>query len=42
MSTLTLSRAKAIATPRPIPESPPVISAFRPLSLPEPRYGVSP
>ncbi len=42
MSTSAPSRAKAIATARPIPESPPVISARLPSSLPLPRYDSSP
>jgi hypothetical protein len=36
------SRAKAIATARPMPESPPVISALFPVRRPLPRYVSSP
>ena len=37
MTTSAPSRAMAIATALPMPESAPVISATRPSSLPEPR-----
>ena len=33
---ISTSRAKAMAAARPIPESPPVINAFRPSNRPEP------
>ena len=36
------SRAKAMATARPMPLSPPVITAFLPASRPLPLYEVSP
>jgi hypothetical protein len=42
MSTSAPSRAKAIATARPMPLSPPVISAALPSSLPLPTYECSP
>src|SRR6202050_1873197 len=42
MATSAPSRAYAIAAARPIPESPPVIRAFRPARRPEPRELVSP
>ena len=38
MATSAPSRAKSTATARPIPESPPVMMATFPSSLPEPRY----
>ncbi|MGC0355513.1 hypothetical protein RKD25_002802 [Streptomyces sp. SAI-124] len=41
-STSAPSRANASATARPIPESPPVMTALRPSSRPAPRYDSSP
>src|SRR6478735_5220915 len=42
IATSAPSRANAMATARPMPESPPVISARRPSSRPVPRYDCSP